>query len=240
MVGTIVPVHGFYGGLNGDLTAPCDGIPGIHTQIGQNLIDLGRVHFHGPYFSGRVPDQLNVFTDQPAQHTEHVFHGIVQIERSGIDDLFSGKGQQLFCQIRRPPGRGLNRVQVRVELVIFLHLFKGEFRMSQDYPQHVVEIMGHPAGQAAHGLHFKCLVQLTLEFFLFRFRVFAFGDVPADDQKSAGGLIRIPQKPAVGLHPDDGSILSVLLIFDDPGPVRITVSRGFRHEFLFNDPLNFL
>ena len=103
----------FSSGFNGEFAHSGNGIPGVDTQIGQDLVDLGRVHFHRPQMGSRLPDQVDVFSDEPAQHIEHTFHGIVQIQLFGGDGLFSGKGQQLLCDISRALRCGLNFFQIK-------------------------------------------------------------------------------------------------------------------------------
>ena len=49
--------------------------------------------------------------------------------------------------------------------------------MAQDRCKHVVEIVGHAAGQAAHRLHLLGLQQLRLKRILFLLRPLALGDI---------------------------------------------------------------
>ena len=63
--------------LDGDLTHPGDGVPGVDAKIGQNLVDLGGVNLDLPQARSRHPDEINILADQPQQHLEHARHGVV-------------------------------------------------------------------------------------------------------------------------------------------------------------------
>lgn len=66
-----------FSGFYGEFTHTGNGIPGIDTKVDKNLGDLGWVHFHRPQIDSRLPHQVDVFTNEPAQHIEHAFHCIV-------------------------------------------------------------------------------------------------------------------------------------------------------------------
>jgi hypothetical protein len=93
---TIFFIKGFYSGFYGEFAHPGNGIPGIDAQIGKDLVDLGRVHFHRPQMGGRLPYQIDVFTNEPAQHIQHTFHGIIQIQLLGEMVCFLAKASSCF------------------------------------------------------------------------------------------------------------------------------------------------
>ncbi len=48
MFSTIIRIKGLHSCFNGDFSNPGNGIPGIHAQVGQDLVHLGRIHFDRP------------------------------------------------------------------------------------------------------------------------------------------------------------------------------------------------
>lgn len=71
-----------------------------------------------------------------------------------------------------------------MEWLVRVHFLQDHIRVTYNYPQHVVGIVGHTTGQAAHGFHFLCLAQLAFEFFFLRFGLLTFGDVTGRSQNS--------------------------------------------------------
>src|SRR5665647_2276429 len=95
VIGTIRFVEGRHASLNGDPAHSINSIPSVDTEIGQNLINLGGVHFHRPKSCCGTPDQVKVFTYQPTKHFEHTLYRFIQIKHQRGDDLLSGKGEKL-------------------------------------------------------------------------------------------------------------------------------------------------
>ena len=84
--------------LDYDLAHIGDGVPCVDTQVGQNLVNLGRVQFHRPQIRLRMPLKFDVLADQTLEHFEHAFNGFIQVEHPGRDCLLAGEGQQLLCE----------------------------------------------------------------------------------------------------------------------------------------------
>ena len=72
-----------------------DGIPGIDAEVGQKLINLRGIHLYGHRPVSRQPGQVDIFTNQPAQHFKYALHCLVEIEGNWGNSLLSGKGQKL-------------------------------------------------------------------------------------------------------------------------------------------------
>jgi hypothetical protein len=53
--------------LNGNFAHPGNGIPGIDTQVGQNLVNLRGVHFDRPQLGSRHPNQIDILSDSLAK-----------------------------------------------------------------------------------------------------------------------------------------------------------------------------
>ena len=52
-------------------------IPGIDTQVDQELVHLAGVHQDRIKMSARLPLQMDLFTDNPFEHFDHAFHCLV-------------------------------------------------------------------------------------------------------------------------------------------------------------------
>jgi hypothetical protein len=151
--------------------------PEIASLVDQNLVDLRRVDSDRPQVSLRLPLDLHVFADEPAQHLEHLRDGVVQVQDSGRGALPAGKREQLARQLGRPHGRPADLLDARTERLIGVHLLDGQLRVSEDHAQHVVEVMGDPARQAAHRFHLLGLVEMGFERGLRLLRLDALGEV---------------------------------------------------------------
>ena len=108
---------------------------------------------------------------------------------SGADRLLAGKGQQLPGEVGRASGglADLHRDR-RAAGADRVHLLQGQLRIAEDDAEHVVEIVGHAAGQPAHGFHLLGLEELGLKSFPFLLRLLALGDV-AEIPHSADNLV---------------------------------------------------
>jgi hypothetical protein len=140
--------------LDGDLARIVDGVPGVDAQIGQHLFDLGGVHPDRTQVLARQPGQVDVFADELAQHLEHPLHGLVQIEHLGRHGLLAGKSQELPGEIAGPSGLLFGYLSASMDRISRADRHHAQFRIAEDRPQHIVEVVGHPAGQPADRLHF--------------------------------------------------------------------------------------
>ena len=113
---------------------------------------------------------LDVFAEDAPQHFGHVADGLVQIQIARLQNFFPAEQKQLAgerggaqCGRANLPGKiQLRRGKIAAGLQqVGLHL---------NDPQNVVEIVRHPAGQLANGIHLLRLPKLF-------FQTLAFGDV---------------------------------------------------------------
>ncbi len=132
-LGAIAGVQGSLTGLDGNLPAlparaalraraalpacaalralRANGITGIDDEVGQKLVDLGRVEPDGIEFQSRLPEQIDILTDQAAKHLECASDGIVEIEHLGGDRLTARKRQELTGEIGRAHGGPANLLE---------------------------------------------------------------------------------------------------------------------------------
>jgi hypothetical protein len=63
----------------------------------------------------------------------------------------------------RPLGRFLDIFQPSMDRISRADRHHAQFRIAEDRPQHIVEVVGHPAGQPADRLHFLGLFKLLAD-----------------------------------------------------------------------------
>ncbi len=54
------------------------------VEIGQKLVDLGRVYLDMPERLPGPPDQVDVLADEPLEHLEYAGHGVVRSNTFGL------------------------------------------------------------------------------------------------------------------------------------------------------------
>ena len=181
MVGAGGLVEGHESRLDGDRADVGDGVAGVDAQIGQDLVDLGGVHLDRPQTAfGRQARSMSSpmsrcsILSMPATVS-------FKSQHLGSDGLLASEGQQLAGEVGGAVGRLADLDKVGMERLGRVHLVEGHLRVPEDHPQHVVEVVGHAAGQAAHRLHLLGLLELGLEFLPLRLGLFALGDVAGVD-----------------------------------------------------------
>jgi len=84
----IVGVDGCITGFQNDVADAINGIPGVHAQVGGELIQLGWIKFDRPKIGTRNPLQ-------------HICNGLVQIQHLRDNGLTSRECQKLLSQVCR-------------------------------------------------------------------------------------------------------------------------------------------
>ena len=88
-----------------ELTALGHGIPGVHRQIHDHLLDLAGIHFHRADGRTKNGTKLHVLANQPAQHLLDIGDDDVEIQNFRLQNLLAAEGQKLASQ----GGRALRR-----------------------------------------------------------------------------------------------------------------------------------
>ncbi len=177
VVDRVLFVKGRCIGLYGDLAHIVDGVPGVDAEIGQNLVDLSGIDSDRPDRVARQPFQGDILSDEALEQTYHAGDGSIEVENFGRYGLFAGKHKKLAGQVGGSFAGFSDLLQIRVKGPGWVHLFQSHVGMSDDHAEHVVEIMGHAAGQPAHGFHFLGLDQLTFQLFSLCFGPVSLRDV---------------------------------------------------------------
>ena len=141
------------GGFDGQFSAIRHGIAGIQDKVHQHLLDLSGIGHHPAKAHGAHNRKGHVFTQQPAQHPFHSADDLVQVQHLGLQRLLAAEREELPRESRCAVGGHTDlgeAAQQRVWLVQVLH---GQIGVVDDDGEHIVEVMGNPARQAADGVH---------------------------------------------------------------------------------------
>lgn len=96
----------------------------------------------------------------------------------------SSKSQQLSGQISAVFGGNPGLLEVPVEFVFKLKLVHAQFGISEDDPEHVVEIMSDATSETTDRFHLLRVQELHLQFFPFRLGTAALADILDEDQSA--------------------------------------------------------
>ena len=79
-------------GLDGELTAVRHGIPCIHREVHNYLLDLTRIGFHRANLP-TIQGQINILTDYAGEHLEVLGDDGIQIHYFGRQQLLAAEGK---------------------------------------------------------------------------------------------------------------------------------------------------
>ncbi len=148
-------------------------------------MELGRIGEDGSGVRCEILVDGNGRRQGGAQHLQGFLDNDCRLERDLFAFRLTAEGEDLFDQILGPMTGFDDLIKILRDRGTGRAVVPGQFRIAEDGPEDVVEIVGDAAGQGADGLHFLGLLQLRLEFFPFVFSLLALGDVGKD----AGELI---------------------------------------------------
>ena len=139
------------------------GIPGIHSEIEHDLLDLHEICLHRGKVGGKVEHQLDVFSDYATEQLLRPPQHIVQVQRLVLGLAFSAEGEQLTREAARP-GRGSDDLlEVLLQGVVFRDVGQADLAMSSDDREQVVEVVGDTSHQPPQHLELLRLAQAFLD-----------------------------------------------------------------------------
>ena len=156
-------VHLDVPGPDGERSALGHGVPGVDAEVHQHLLQLGRVAGDGPQLLGELGLQLHRLADDPAEQALHVEHHLVEAQRALGERLTPGEGEQLADQRAGALALPLDLREVGLRGVVHREVEPGQRRGALDAGEDVVEVVGHAAGEHAHGVHLLGALHLGLE-----------------------------------------------------------------------------
>ncbi len=127
----------------------------------------------------RLVFRTNVLTDQPLQHLLHIFDDGIQVEHARIHHLLTAECEELPRQVPPldvPPSAFHRR---KCASGCLRACPPGQFPVSDDHAQQVIEIVGDTARESSYRLHFLSLAELFFESLALR-------DIAIDNDKLLG------------------------------------------------------
>jgi hypothetical protein len=146
----------------------------IEGQVHEHLVELAWVGHHRAESRPGPRHDLDVFSDEPAEHRRDPGKDRLGVERPGSEDLAPREGQELGGQLGRPGGGSLDLDDVLGPRVVGLEFRLEDFGVAGDGRQQIVEVVRHSARKPPDRLELLRLHKLSFE------RPLA-GDIAADD-----------------------------------------------------------
>ena len=173
--------------LERELAALGHGVPRVHREVHEDLLELSGVGLHGTRVRRETGAQLDVLAEQAAEHLLKVAHQGPDVDHARLQDLLPAEREQLSREAGGPVGGLANFGDILVTGVAGAQIFEEQVRVAGDRGENVVEVVSDPAREPADRFHFLRLAQLLLE-------LHALGDIAADaedaDQPSLEELWR--------------------------------------------------
>jgi hypothetical protein len=215
-------------------------VPCVEREIDDHLLQLAGIGPDPADGGIELGHQLDVGAEQAAQHPAYVRDYRVEVEHPGLEHLLPGKGQQLPGDSRCASRRLHHLIDVGPEWVILGQALEHEAAEADHRGHHIVDLVGHAAGQAAHRFQPLRLPQMLRRPALV-FHVDA-GSHPLNDlaagsqhRHSTGShpavLAVVPEQPVFGVErlfprdrptpPIDGLVTILRMDRHDPSPPLI-------------------
>ena len=139
------------------------GVARVDRQIHQDLLHLARIRFYTRQAGVARNEDLDVFSDQPAEHFFHFHNQGIQVQDDRLNHLLAAEGQELAGQAGRTMGGLGNFFGVAHQWVVDRQLHLQKTAVAGDHAEGVVEIVRHSPRQKTDGFHFLRLHELFLE-----------------------------------------------------------------------------
>lgn len=157
---------------------------------GENGLKEVGLYLVGHARPGVDNSQEDIFAaDDPEKHVAEALDLIFENHIAGRQDLLPGESEELPGECGSAFGCGLDVAQERMHLAGGLDDLHRQLGVAQGSGEHVVEIVGNPASQAANRLHLDCLLQLVLETFTFGKRPVSLRQIARNAEKCRLALI---------------------------------------------------
>lgn len=131
-------------------------VTGVEAEVGEDLFDLGGVDEDMREVVARGEADGDIFAEQAWEDTEHFVDELIELDVAGFDGLAAGEGEELSGEFGGAGGGFLDGGQVVEE--IFVCVPKGEFGMSKDNAEHIIEVVSDASGQASDGIETESLL----------------------------------------------------------------------------------
>ena len=156
--------------FDGEDAAVRHGIAGVDGEVQEHLVNLRRISTNRSQLRCQDRGELDLLSDQPAQHLVRVGDDLVQAQGPRLDRLPAAEGQELAGEVAGALGRAADLLEILAVGTVGREVEQHQIRVAENRRQDVVEVVGHAAGQGAEGVHLLRLPQLLFE-------LLALGDV---------------------------------------------------------------
>ena len=214
------------------------GVPGVHDEVHDDLLDLRRVRLDAPEVGARLHHEVDVLTDQAAEHRGHPGHDRIQIQHLRLEHLLAAEGQELAGQVGGALRCLLNELDVTARRARALRPPRQHLAPPDDDGQEVVEVVGDPARELSDGLHLLGLPELALALAQRLLAALPLGDVPEVHGEAVRRGIGVDLEPRlqrrVVLLEADGDLFghrpTVLGIEPEPDRLRERLPHGLAEQ----------
>jgi hypothetical protein len=107
--------------------------------------------------------QLDVGTEQSAEHLLHLRDALIQVHHLRLEQLLPAERQQLLREPRGPQGCRPDFFDVRAKGLVGLEICRDHFRVTQDDGKEIVEVVRHAARETPDRLHLLRMTELLLQ-----------------------------------------------------------------------------
>jgi len=147
-------------GLNQESSSARHRVPRVHRQGEHDLLQLTGVGRDSREIGMQLGEEHDVLSHQSPDHHLHATDHPVEIQNLGLEQLPATEGQQLPSERRRAVGRFLDFQYVGAPGVTAREIGQQKLGLGPDDGEHVVEIVGHSAGQLPEAFQLLHLVHL--------------------------------------------------------------------------------
>ena len=137
---------------DGDGAAGGRGVAGVEDQVDDDLVELGAVGVDRRQVVVHLERERVVGAERLLQQGGEVADDVAQAERLGLRVLLPAEGEELLGDPRGAAGGLDHLLQVARGRVIRVEAAEGHVAEAEHRGHHVVDLVGHAAGQLAHGL----------------------------------------------------------------------------------------
>src|SRR5262249_59058034 len=124
----------------------------VDRQVQDHLLELARVGLDVSQLRVEYDLELDVLSDQAVEQQPDVADDVIQVEDLRRQQLTAAEGEQLLCQRSGALTRARDVLRPLPLRAVHRELPEQELREADDRCEHVVEVVGYPACEAADRL----------------------------------------------------------------------------------------
>ncbi|WP_242664231.1 hypothetical protein [Chlorobium sp. N1] len=163
-------------------TAALHGVLGVDGKVHHDLLDLSEVPPDGKRLFRQREIHDDVILHGPAQELLEPPDGGIEVEHMKIESLAAAEDEKLADKVAGPDSGAMDCADILETLVIGTELVVEDLGIPENRRQEIVEVVGHPAGKPADGLHLLRLGKRLLQPPAFLFQALPLGGVVHEDQ----------------------------------------------------------